>query len=98
MKLERTPDGARPLSNGGVGGVLPVGTRVRFTRTLTSAADEFSPGNLYAKKGELGTITGHGAPEGYWVKWDGWMHAAFGASREEIEPAEQNAQKHICCG
>lgn len=68
-----------------LGDALPIGTRIRFTKTLTSQADEFSPGNLYAKKGDGGEITGHGTQEGYWVKWDHWPHA-FGASRDEFEP------------
>ena len=57
---------------------LQVGTRIRFIKTLTGDADEFSPAKLYAKKGDGGVITGHGPKEGYWVKWDGWPNA-FGA-------------------
>ena len=57
----------------GLGGeLLPVGTRIRFTKTLESGPDDYSPGNLYAKAGDFGTITGHGCVEGYWVKWDRW--------------------------
>jgi hypothetical protein len=64
--------------------LLPIGTRIRFTKTLTSGPDEYSPGNHYATKGDGGVITGHGTSEGYWVKWDGW-NASFGASRDEFE-------------
>lgn len=70
-------------------GLLPVGTRILFTKTLESGPDEFSPGNLYARKGDGGVITGHGTPEGYWVKWDGW-EAPFGASRDEFDPLPKN--------
>jgi hypothetical protein len=47
--------------------LLPVGTRIRFTQALTSGTDDFSPGNLYARAGEGGVVTGHGCSEGYWV-------------------------------
>lgn len=61
--------------------LLPVGTRVQFIETLESGPDidGFSPGNLYATKGQFGHITGHGTKEGYWVTADGW-DAPFGAS------------------
>ena len=58
--------------------LLPVGTRIRFVRTLSSGPDEHGPGNLYARKGDVGVVTGHGAPEGHWVTRDGDPHA-FGA-------------------
>lgn len=57
---------------------LPVGTRIRFLKELSSGPDEYSPGNLYARKGEGGVVTGHGCWEGHWVKWDKWKHP-FGA-------------------
>lgn len=63
---------------------LPVGTRIRFTRTLSEGPSEEHPGRLYATKGEMGWVTGHGAREGYWVKTDSWP-AWFGASSQEIE-------------
>lgn len=63
---------------------LPVGTRIRFTKNLTEPAGDEHPGRLYAEKGSLGEITGHGTREGYWVKWDHWPHP-FGASRDEFE-------------
>lgn len=58
--------------------MLPVGTRIRFLKDLTSGPDEFGPGNLYANEGDLGEVTGHGCWEGHWVKWDKW-DAPFGA-------------------
>jgi len=63
---------------------LPVGTRIRFTKTLIQAASGDHPTLLYAEKGTEGEITGHGCREGYWVKWDRWPHP-FGASRDEFE-------------
>lgn len=72
--------------------LLPIGTRIRFTKTLTSGPDEYSPGNLYANEGDGGEITGHDVREGYWVKWDKWPHP-FSASRDEFEPVEQQESK-----
>lgn len=68
--------------------LLPVGTRIRFLKTLECGPNEYSPGNLYARKGDEGVITGHGTWEGYWVKWEHWPYAAFGASRDEFEPID----------
>jgi hypothetical protein len=62
----------------------PVGTRIRFTRTLDEPAGSDSPARLYATKGETGEITGHGCKEGYWVKADNWPNP-FGASEKEFE-------------
>lgn len=59
--------------------ILPVGTRIKFLKTLSSGPDEFSPGNLYAEKDDFGEVTGHGCAEGHWVKWDKW-DAPFGAT------------------
>lgn len=64
---------------------LPVGTRIRFTKTLTEPACGDHPAFIYARKGELGEITGHGTREGYWAKWDRWPHP-FGLSPAEFEP------------
>ena len=60
--------------------LLPVGTRIKFIKTLADGPcpDATHGGNLYAVKGDLGTVTGHGTQEGHWVKWDRWPHA-FGA-------------------
>jgi hypothetical protein len=59
--------------------ILPIGTRIRFVKELSSGPDEFSPGNLYAEKDDFGEVTGHGCTEGHWVKWDKWK-APFGAT------------------
>lgn len=64
--------------------LLPIGTRIRFTKTLTEPANEDHPGIVFAKEGDLGRITGHGTLEGYWATWDHWK-AAFGVSPEEFE-------------
>lgn len=69
--------------------LLPIGTRIQFLKTLECGPDDYSPGNLYAVKGEFGTITGHGTREGYWAKWDGWPHAPFGLSPDEFRVADQ---------
>ena len=70
--------------------LLPVGTRIRFLHDLTEDACGDHPCLLYARRGGLGTITGHGTSEGYWVKWDDWPNA-FGASADEFEvlPGDQ---------
>lgn len=68
---------------------LPVGTRIRFTRTLDDPANEEHPHLVYAEKGETGEIVQGDRPayEGYWVKVDHWPHP-FGASRDEFEPEQ----------
>ena len=58
--------------------LLPVGTRIKFVRELSSGPDDYSEGNLYATEGSSGEVTGHGCWEGHWVKWDNWKHP-FGA-------------------
>ena len=87
---EQMPGGKNVGWSALLGEPLPVGTRIRFTRTLTGEATGDHPAFLYAEKGDGGEITGHGTPEGYWVKWDRWPHA-FGASRDEFEPLTPNA-------
>jgi len=64
---------------------LPIGTRIQFTKQLDAPATEDHPNIIYAERGELGTIIGHSAREGYKVKTDHWPHW-FGASRTEFEP------------
>lgn len=58
--------------------LLPIGTRIIFIKELASGPSEYSPGNLYARKGDGGEVTGHDCWEGHWVKWDKWP-APFGA-------------------
>ena len=57
---------------------LPVGTRIRFTRTLEMGPTEDSPACLFANKDEKGEVTGHGCWEGHYVKRDAWP-TPFGA-------------------
>ena len=66
-----------------------VGTRIRFLKTLEEGPSEDSPARQYAARGELGTISGHGTREGYWVKTDSWP-TPFGASDDEFEVITQN--------
>jgi hypothetical protein len=78
-------------SNGVLEDVLPVGTRIRFMRDLIEPACGDHPAMLFAERGGIGEITGHGCYEGYWVKWD--KHPApFGAGRDEFEPMSSNAE------
>lgn len=72
---------------------LPVGTRIRFLRTLTESPCEDHPGLIFARKGDGGEVTGHGCPEGHWVKWDNW-HAPFGAVLGEEFEAENVEMSH----
>jgi hypothetical protein len=65
-------------------GTLPIGTRIKFRKTLTEPACGDHPALLYAREGETGKITRHGAPEGYWVKTDNWPNA-FGAAPWEFD-------------
>ena len=62
--------------------LLPVGTRIKFIKELSSGPDEFSPGKLYAEKDGLGEVVGHDCWEGHRVKWDEWPHP-FGAIHGE---------------
>jgi hypothetical protein len=79
---------------------LPLGTRIRFLKTLTSGPNCEGPGNHYATKGQLGTVAespyGPDAKpcrEGYWVFWDGWSRAPFGARLgEDFEVYQENAE------
>jgi hypothetical protein len=58
--------------------LLLVGTRIRFVKSLYRDATGDGPACVYAERGDGGVVTGHGTPEGHWVKWDKWPHA-FGA-------------------
>ena len=57
---------------------LPIGTRIRFIRTLDEGPTSDRPATLFASKGEKGEVTGHNEWEGYWVKTDTWPNP-FGA-------------------
>lgn len=61
-----------------------IGTKIRFKKTLIKRASGDSPECVYAFKGEMGEITGHDTPEGYWAKADAWPHS-FGADEDEFE-------------
>lgn len=68
--------------------MISVGTKIRFTRTLTSAANEEHPALEYAHHGETGEITEVGGCwEGYWVKTDGWPNP-FGCENKDFEILE----------
>lgn len=73
---------------------LPIGTRIKFVRGLYGAANSESPACVYAEKGDLGIVTGHGCWEEHWVKWDKW-DAPFGAKLGEdfIEWVEEKVLK-----
>ena len=60
---------------------LPIGTRIKFIKTLDACATGDHPDIIYARKDEEGEITGHDAKEGYMVKADSWA-ASFGAELE----------------
>ena len=61
---------------------LPIGTRIKFIKSLYGSATGESPACVYAEKGDGGEVTGHGCWEGHWVKWDKW-DAPFGAKLGE---------------
>ena len=63
---------------------LPVGTRIVFNQTIEFPADDCRPCTLVAQKGTVGSITGHGTKEGYWVQTD-WAQEPFGASADEFD-------------
>lgn len=67
---------------------LPVGTRIRFTKTLECGPTGDHPAFLYARKGEYGAVTGHSDVKGlHRVTWDGWptpFTATFGEEFEEV--------------
>jgi len=73
---------------------LPVGTRIRFVKSIYGSASGDCPPCTYAKKGDGGVVTGHNCPEGHWVKWDHWPHA-FGSEygTEFIEEPQEIIQE-----
>ncbi len=65
---------------------MKVGDRIRFLRTLDCGPTGEHPAYIYAEKGDYGHITEVGGCwEGFWVKWDGWKHAAFGCEAKDFE-------------
>ncbi len=79
--------------------LLPVGTRIQFLETLYGPATSESPACVYAYRGDKGVVTGHGAKEGHWVKWDKWPHA-FGSvyGTEFVEIEESFVDCPVCNG
>ena len=70
---------------------MRVGTKIRFTKTLTEPANEDHPALQYAHKNQTGEITEiGGCQEGYWVKTDNWPHP-FGCERKEFEVIEEQS-------
>lgn len=63
---------------------LTIGTRIRFTRTLSDPASGDHPALLYATEGELGTIVPAQYGDAMWAKTDSWPHA-FGVDPDEVE-------------
>lgn len=65
---------------------LPVGTRIKFTKTLACGPTGDHPALLFANEGDAGEIVRHNDVnhEGYMVKVDWWPHP-FGASPDEFE-------------
>ena len=57
---------------------LEIGTKIKFTKDLYSSASGDCPAFDYARKGQLGEVTGHNCHEGHMVKTDDW-EASFGA-------------------
>jgi hypothetical protein len=67
-------------ATGGEKPIAGVGSRIVFLADLEEGPTDEHPYRLYAKKGDGGVITEvGGCKEGYWVKWDAWQRAAFGA-------------------
>ena len=51
---------------------VPVGTRIKFVKTLTEQASGDHPKLIYAEAGDLGYVVGYNDFEGYMVSWDKW--------------------------
>lgn len=58
--------------------LLPIGTRIKFIKSLYGKATGERPACVFAEKDTFGTVTGHNCSEGHWVKWEHWEHP-FGA-------------------
>ena len=67
--------------------MIPIGTRIQFTKQLECGPTEDHPAFLYASIGETGVVVGHDASEGYEVKTDSWP-LRFGASDDEFVVVE----------
>jgi len=63
----------------------PVGTRIRFLKTMWVPGPDNDPDIIFAEKAELGRITGHNLTEGYWVTADAHGILPFGASPADFE-------------
>ena len=61
---------------------VPIGTRIKFLKTLEEGPTAETPSFLFAEKGEYGEVTGHNSTEGHWVKTDSWP-TPFGAKLGE---------------
>lgn len=65
--------------------LLPIGARIRFLKRLSSGPTGDHPAFLYAEKNQGGEVTGHGCPEGHWVKTDDWPTPFGAVLGEEFE-------------
>ena len=61
---------------------LPIGIKIEFLKALEDGPDDYTPGNFYAKKGQLGVIVGPGNVYDYSVKTLDY-EASFGATLGE---------------
>lgn len=61
---------------------VPIGTRIKFVKTLTCGATEDHPPFLYAWEGDEGVVVSHDCYEGHMVKWDHW-NEPFGSVIDE---------------
>lgn len=74
--------------------MIPIGTRIKFTKTIYEPACGDHPAFIMCRCNELGIITGYAAlniPEWPWpylVKWDAWTEAGFYISSEDFEEAK----------
>ncbi len=83
---DRPEDPEIPLTESESAVVFRAGMRIKFRRDLTANATEEHPAFIYARKGEGGRITRVGGCwEGFWVKWDEWLSAAFGCQSKDFE-------------
>lgn len=71
-------------------GSLPVGTKIRFLKTICIPACGDHPELLLAEKGDGGeVVAGEPCREGHWVKWDHWktpFGAQLGVDFEAVNP------------